>query len=55
MYSIVSPDMLAGQPEIYFGNPDWNIEWLGTVDRHRYPAYHTDLRTLSVTISPQTT
>jgi hypothetical protein len=29
--------------EICFGNPDWFMEWLGTVDR-RYPAYHSDLR-----------
>ncbi len=33
------------QSEIYFGNPDGYMEWLGTVD-HRYPAYHSDLRTL---------
>ncbi len=25
-------------------NPDWYIEWLGTVDR-RYPAWYSDLRT----------
>jgi hypothetical protein len=27
------------QSEIYFGNPDGYMEWLGTID-HRYPAYH---------------
>ena len=27
--------------DIYFENPDWNKEWLCTVDRwFRYPAYH---------------
>jgi hypothetical protein len=31
------------QSEIYFGNPDWFMEWLGAVDR-RYPAYHSNLR-----------
>jgi hypothetical protein len=30
------------QSEIYFGNPDWYMEWLGK-DR-QYPAYHSDLR-----------
>ncbi len=30
--------------KIYFGNPDWNMEWSGTVGR-RNPAYHSDLRT----------
>jgi hypothetical protein len=28
------------QSEIFFGNPGWYLEWLGTVD-HRYPAYHS--------------
>jgi hypothetical protein len=29
---------IAGQSEIYFGNPEWNIAWLGTVDRRSQPS-----------------
>jgi hypothetical protein len=32
------------QSGTFIGNPDWYIEWLGTVDR-RYPAWYSDLIT----------
>ncbi len=46
----ISPDMLFGglfiasSPKFDLENPDWYMEWLGTVEG-RYPAYHSDLRT----------
>jgi hypothetical protein len=46
----VSPDMLfrwlfiASNPKNLFGNPDWYIEWLGTVDCQS-SAWYSDLRT----------